>query len=192
MRNATLFLVAETEMVPRTADEVICRAIALYIVHVRAKTNDRDEARRLIEKFAAQDFFSPEERGFIDDPAPAAATLVNLRWRIEGVAVLLWATGIIADLPERDRVADDEEIGRLMNGLGTVGLQKRAVLRSDATLRALWSAYYDAHWAVRDAAIHGEPDPPGLNSDVVYERRYALGWLTRADGDDWDEISTDT
>jgi len=50
---------------------------------------------------------------------------------------------------------------------------------------------YRIHWAVVEAQLHKQPMPAGLNADVVYERHYALNWLTYY-GDDWDNVSTDT
>ncbi len=52
---------------------------------------------------------------------------------------------------------------------------------------------YHQHWRVRDAQLFGKPMPPELDPGIVYERRYGLSWLVGwGEGDDWDEVPTDT
>ena len=50
---------------------------------------------------------------------------------------------------------------------------------------------YRMHWALREIRINGEEPPDGFNPGIVYERDYALSWLTSANVA-WDEVETDT
>jgi hypothetical protein len=47
------------------------------------------------------------------------------------------------------------------------------------------------HWALVDARINEREAPAGMRSSIVYERHYALNWITVYE-DDWDDITTDT
>jgi hypothetical protein len=50
---------------------------------------------------------------------------------------------------------------------------------------------YRIHWAVVESRLNGEEPPSSLNPSVVYERHYALNWLTYY-AEDWDDVTTDT
>ena len=48
------------------------------------------------------------------------------------------------------------------------------------------------HWACVDARIQGEEVKGAINPSVIYERHYALNWLTKYQNQDWDNITTNT
>ncbi len=48
------------------------------------------------------------------------------------------------------------------------------------------------HWACVNARVKGEAVSGNLNSSIVYERHYALNWLTNYGGQEWDEVETNT
>ncbi len=51
---------------------------------------------------------------------------------------------------------------------------------------------YQAHWSVRDARINNKQIPASINPDVAQERHCAFNWVIGEDGDDWDDIETNT
>jgi len=72
-----------------------------------------------------------------------------------------------------------------------VAFQQNAKLRDDVEIAEMEQKLYHAQWQVRDAQLFKKPMPAGLHGSIVHERRYALSWLV-GDGDDWDEVPTDT
>lgn len=50
---------------------------------------------------------------------------------------------------------------------------------------------YRIDWAIVDARLNNKEPPGGFDPGVVFERHYALNWLTRY-SDDWDDVTTDT
>ena len=65
-------------------------------------------------------------------------------------------------------------------------------LRAEAEILAANEAIYQLHWSVRDARLFGRPTPAELHPGVIRERHYALNWLIGYNGQDWDDITTDT
>ncbi|WP_262898456.1 DUF4272 domain-containing protein [Hymenobacter negativus] len=56
--------------------------------------------------------------------------------------------------------------------------RQRARLRPAPEIRYAANLTYRYAWACVDARLKGQPAPVGLESAVVYERFYALNWLT--------------
>ena len=52
--------------------------------------------------------------------------------------------------------------------------------------------HYRLHWATTSARTKGEPAPAGLEPGVVFERHYALNWLTCFQDAEWDDVDTPT
>lgn len=173
----------------RSQEDVVRRAVALIVVAGKAVAG-HDVGRILMERSSAQSFLSPVEQEFMLDVDPDHASRAYFSWRYECLHVLLWSIGLIEELGAPTGACNIEFIDKTMVELEAHGLRERAQLRSSAELSAAADSLEYAHWAVRDAQIFGKPIPDGLTPDVVYERHYAINWLT---GDeDWDEVSTDT
>ena len=51
---------------------------------------------------------------------------------------------------------------------------------------------YRMNWACVDARITGQPVGGNINPSVIYERHYALNWLTNYMGQEWDGVQTNT
>ena len=51
---------------------------------------------------------------------------------------------------------------------------------------------YRYHWAIRDALRRGNPSSGSLHPGVVMERHKAFNWLIGYQGQDWEDVSTDT
>ena len=48
------------------------------------------------------------------------------------------------------------------------------------------------NWACVDARIKGEQVTGNINPSIIYERHYALNWLTNYQNQEWDEVQTNT
>jgi hypothetical protein len=190
----------EAEVVLRSSDEILQRALALLYVAVRAQVH-----RLGVEPIPAGQrehnpigfaSLTPRESAFIESDAsdPAAATAMS--WRFEAANTLLWALGLdqaritdgdqmidvdalwlsVADLAREDRTA---EMGRL-RPVGEI-------------LDALDRTWLE-HWIVREAQRQSVP-LTAINGDIVMERHVALNWLASFQNDSgvsWDETDTPT
>ncbi len=67
-----------------------------------------------------------------------------------------------------------------------------AKLRTATTILDEADLIYRIHWAVVDARLRRSPFPMAVEAGVVYERHYALNWLIGYQGQEWDDVSTDT
>ena len=182
----------ENEGTRRNTKAVVQRTIALAIVAVKGETGDHAMGQALIRQFNAAGFFTPKEQAFMDDPDPSDQERTNFAWRYEGVHVMLWALGISPDLERPDHICDVPFIANTLRELGTEGLMRRARLRPQKELLDAADLVYRYDWAAVNARLKGEEPPAGLDKGVVYERHYALNWLTGYMDQDWDDISTDT
>jgi len=182
----------ENESTHRNTKAVVQRTIALAIVAVKGETGDHAMGQALIRQFNAASFFTPKERAFMDDPDPSDQERTNFAWRYEGVHVMLWALGISPDLERPDHICDVPFIANTLRELGTEGLMRRARLRPQKELLDAADLVYRYDWAAVNARLKGEEPPARLDKGVVYERHYALNWLTGYMDQDWDDISTDT
>ena len=109
------------ETTRRTEEEVVQRVIALAIVAVKGETGDDALTHQIIEQFDAEDFFTPDEQAFIDNPNPTETDRIQFTWRYEGVQVLLWSVQIFDELNWPDQIADVPEIRRNVKRNGNRG-----------------------------------------------------------------------
>lgn len=181
----------EAEMVHRTAEAVALRALALAAVAAVA-TGGQDPARALLEDSRIDAALTPRERRFIDYPQPLREHCVQLSWRIEGVWVMLWALGLVAELERPAHQVDPGDAFAIIAERGHDRLIAEARLRPSAVLLDAADLIYRYHWATRDAEVTGQAPPAGLDRDVVVERHHALNWLIGYEDADWDEVTTDT
>jgi len=187
---------AEEDLLPdvmRSAAEVARRCCVLISI-VRAGHGEPREA--IIDWLKTEDlweFVSPYERRFLEDEFPTAQQFVNATWRVEASQALLWA---LDELPAMSGLTEmcrlDSQLTATPFLRPTSDFISTASLRTEEEIRGELDTVYDAHWRVRDAQLKRRPIPDGLNPGVIQERHYALNWLTGYDGQEWDEITTDT
>ena len=67
-----------------------------------------------------------------------------------------------------------------------------SAIRSKSEILDELDKTYRMNWTCVDARIKGEAVSGGINPSVVYERHYALNWLTRYQNQDWDDVTTNT
>ena len=182
----------DSQLPPRTTEEVALRAIALTVVAVKGESLDQDLTRDLIKRFDIYDSFTPDERRFIDDLSPSEHDRVQFSWRYESLNVMLWALSFIKQLGRPDRIVDAGHVVSFPADLGRKRFLKKAKLRAMSEILDETDLIYRYHWATTEARIKGTPPPAGLEPGVVYERHYSLNWLVRYFDQEWDKVSTDT
>ncbi len=198
-------LLGEKEEEPgRTAEEVCGRAAALLVVSLYSECRVGEkqsykEAREfvdpIIESYGAEEFFSPEERKYLNDPDSTEQTQIQYAWQYENLWVMEWALGLTEDLFWPTHICDVPGSVRIMSqGCSSMKeLLAAARLRSRKELLDQADLIYRLHWACVDARVMGMPAPGGLEEGVVMERHRALFWLAGCDDMClWDEVDLST
>ncbi len=181
-------LESEADAGGRTDDELRAQVLANALFWLRAVYASRAmphaDFLRAMEpvRDAAEPALAESHRAFIDDPSPGPDEVANAAWAIEGVATLLWASGLTRDLPWPDQPCDpgalEPSVERVLAG---------SPLKRRPTSDLLDQA--DLHYVLLGAVVRGKV--PGVDGSIVYERSRALGWLVQPDVD-WDDVDMTT
>ncbi|WP_046213524.1 DUF4272 domain-containing protein [Paenibacillus wulumuqiensis] len=201
--NATLPALLGDELADglRTRDEVAARAVAICITAVKGEcvgageTTEmtRELINRIIRQYDANRFFTPEEQAFIEQDQPGQEAAARFSWRYEALWVMLWALGHVDTLGEPTEICDvARTVGILQQFDSFAAFREGSRLREAAEILDAADLIYRYDWACVDSRVHQRPVPGGLDAGVVYERHYALNWLTGYLGQDWDHVRTDT
>jgi Domain of unknown function (DUF4272) len=118
---------------------------------------------------------------------------IDLYWYLESLWTLVWAGGLIPDIPIAEPVGD--HLASLLPNLqvGETGARFRAgfALRPFDQIYQMLDLYYRAHWYARDGQLRGY-DTGVFDIDVIMERRKALEWICDRQVADWDEAPDHT
>jgi hypothetical protein len=125
--------------------------------------------------------------GDVDAPEPELQQLlVDVSWREEALHALLWALGLVDDLPP-DRMCPKAPVyERLAPGLDPGNARQHVQLRPLAQIAAMLDFYYCLHWHARKAQYHGDVWDYQIAPGVVLERRRALEWLFQ--DAEWEDV----
>ncbi len=115
----------------------------------------------------------------------------SLRWYLEGLWALMWATKTVPDLDETEWCGENMAtfLPNLEENEGNEKIDQLKELRTDVEIYNMLDLYYRFHWYCVDERIKGVEAK--INEGVVYERRKALEWLINKDCD-WDDIEMGT
>ena len=185
-------VIGADEVVLRSADVVAWRALALFIVAVRAESLATERPipiGQLREKSPlAFEAMSPLEMEFINSESPDQQTVVNMAWRYECLAVLQWALGMQETLPFADNICDVPLAAQTMVQRDDRQIINMARLRPTEQLLDELDWNQRLLWAARQAGVDGTDPPEGIDGGVVAERQHALNWLVRFENADWDDV----
>lgn len=139
------------------------------------------------------DYASPKEKDVFENANRTQKDFDDATWRSEALWTLLWSLGKIDELDLPRQFYDSERLQQVLPkpGDSCARFINGASLRSKSELLDATDLIYRIHWAVEDARLKKTPIPAGFNPDIVYERHYALNWLTFY-SNDWDNVTTDT
>lgn len=193
----------ESEVRMKSREEMVKRAAALFAVAVYSETilsedSDREKAlfyfNKMNDLYGVKSYLTPNETEYINNPEPENQESIQYVWRYECCGVLLWAAGVVDDLPYPSEIIDVPVLAAIFwQHKGIEDLLSKGYARpetevldaADLTLR------YD--WACVEARIQGKEAPASLDSEIVVERHYAFNWIIGAnDGAEWDDISPNT
>jgi len=181
----------ETEITPRTAQEVAQRCLAVAIAAVKGETGDQELIEELVKEYGAREYFSPEEKKFIDNPNPSAQDRANFGWRYECAHVLLWSLGYVDKLQPPGEICNVAQEMGVVRDAGPDGLIQNARPRPLSEILDQADLYYRLHWAAIELRLQGK-DSGAVDEEIVMERHRALNWLIRYLDQDWDDVTTDT
>lgn len=188
-------VVDELQLLLRAPDEVARRALALFLVAVRAESVGEGDPIPLADLQERQplgwEALSPLEQEFFQEDDPPTELTIAMSWRYEALQLLLWALGH-CELPPATEIADVSGLVGFLVEADETQLVNEAALRPPNVLLDALDLHYRSHWAVRQAGMAGEQPPADLQPGVVLERHYALNWLTRFEEAPWDEVDTPT
>ena len=115
----------------------------------------------------------------------------TLRWYLEGLWALMWASKMIPHLDETEW--NDESMAMMLpnleEGEDNSRLQQVTTMHTAENIYTMLDFYYRLHWYCVDERIKGQEAV--INEGIVYERRRALEWLINNETD-WDEIEMGT
>ena len=176
----------------RTSQNIARRAVVLYAVVLVGYKLDKD-ATGWLKREGLWDYASKKEKDLLESRNRSEQDLRDATWRIEALLTLLWALEKIDKLELPRDQADGDIIEHILpkQGESTAKFINQATLRSKTELLDATDLIYRIHWAVVEAQEKKSPIPGNFDSDVVYERHYALNWLAY-NAEDWDNIHTDT
>ena len=185
-------VVSESEVMLRSADDVAWRALALFIVAVRAESlaSGKPIPIEALREKSPMSFqaLTTWEQDFLANDSPPEADVSAAGWRYEALSALQWALGLQSELPFPDKICDVPEAARLMIAMPAREMIETATLRAtDEILNAL-DRNYRLLWAARDSATRQSEPPGGIEGGVITERQHAFNWLTYFENADWDDV----
>jgi hypothetical protein len=187
-------LPCELELKLRSEKEIFLRAMALFVVALRAEsilTENPIETDSLKEQFSIVfDALSPAEQAFLDGKISDENQIVQFAWRYEGVALLMWVLGILPELPFPKEICDVSKIAKI--ALDWDAWKDKCEVKNIKDVLDVLDLHYRLHWLCRQSGIDGTTPSVDLDCGVLFERHYALNWLIHFENSDWDDVDTPT
>jgi hypothetical protein len=174
----------------RTPQQIAQRLVCLLLIADVAEGKTLAEYAAQLEAFNLREEATPDELAFAHDPTPIKQDVIKFSQRVEAAWVLGWALGVVETLGRPDDFCQPEALQRWRHPAGLADLMREARPRAATDVLDMYDLHYRYHWAVNDAELYGTRVPGHLIPAVVYERHYALHWLTSTL--EWDKVTTDT
>ncbi|MDP4264881.1 MAG: DUF4272 domain-containing protein [Bacteroidota bacterium] len=177
----------------RDAGDIAKRLLALTYLNIAADNGEKTEIINFLKSENIWDAVSENEKELFLKDKLTEKEEINISWRSEAIWLMLWAINKadISELPNEQCVIP-KMLDKLPEYLSsTTEFIKTAKRRTITEILDMSDLLYRIHWATRQAQIDGKDIPGGLDAGIVYERHYAINWITNY-GENWDDITTDT
>jgi len=186
---------ARSEDRVREAQEIARRSLALFGVIGLALRSPREEVLGWLKQASLWSELSPLELAYAESLSPTDRQRINASWRSEALLVLLWALGLVEQMPALNEQCDTSKFQAILPPFADITVDAfiaSAQRRSEDVLLDMAADLLDAHWSARDALIHGKAMPAHLDIGIIQERHHAINWVIGYEGLPWDEVPTDT
>jgi len=175
----------------RTSPELSARMHALLVTAAKGEGIGQEILDKMMTGKAIQDL-SGQETYILTSPTLSDQDKAYATWRYESLTTLLWAAGILPALPYPSTICNVGEAVQSILGKSRADFDVSISLRDPEEIMDQLDAIYLMDWACVDARLKGEEPGGNLHPGVVYERHYALNWLTRYQDQEWDQVQTNT
>ncbi len=175
----------------RTVQAVIDRAYALLLIAAKGEGVEQEHLTRTVQEKNIHSF-SPKETHIFQAAALSQQEQAYATWRYESLYTILWALGKMDNLKYPNEICDVEAVVGQIFTPSREDFTASVTLRSAEEILAELDKTYRMNWACVDARIKGQAVGGNINPSVIYERHYALNWLTNYQNQDWDEVQTNT
>lgn len=187
-----LFTDPETQVTLRTQDEAVDRALALCYLGLKSEGLQPGHLAEIDRDYRITPKLTPKEKRYATATAPTEQQRIDANWRYESLHVLLWSLGFVDTLEYPDHMCNVAADVRIIHDLTETQFRQKAVLRSKKEILDQRDLALRLNWACVSARLKEQPAPGNLDKGVVFERHYALNWLTSYARQAWDDVSTYT
>ncbi|MEP6931649.1 MAG: DUF4272 domain-containing protein [Flavobacterium sp.] len=146
-----------------------------------------------IEDHDLSQFLSDSEKEILDKENEDLTQfeINSLRWYLESLWALMWATNMIPGLEAEEYIGDNMAslLPNLENGDNNSKINDLKTLKSEIEICTILDYYYRLHWYCVDERLNGRESK--LNEGLVYERRKSLEWIYNQEND-WDNVEIST
>jgi hypothetical protein len=180
---------AEEDIELRSIKDIGERILCLFCLAGTAFEKGDISFIEYLKKYNLWESLSKEEKLYLSNPTYETQAQLNATWRLEALYVLVWAVGLVPELPFPTQQASVEEfIDSLPKSDESPELFIKSLkLRTIPEIMNASDLIYRLHWAVRNYEKN-----LNLDGSVIQERHHAMNWLTNYDGEKWDWVATDT
>ena len=179
-------------VVLRPVEEAARRAMCLYLIAARAEGESLAQFEAGVRRYGLEEAVTADEWAYARESEPIEQDTIKFSQRYESYWTLLWALGFVPQIGWPDTFADVDKARQILASRSAEQFIAQAKLRPVAHLLDELDLVYRMNWAVIDAELYGKGAPADLEQAAVYERHYALNWLTGYLDQEWDRVTTDT
>ena len=176
----------------RSRMKIVNRAYALMIIAIKGEGGVSPEQLQKPIEEKSINAFSPKEQSILNTNELSDQEKSYATWRYESLYTLLWALNIFSELKSPNEICDVPAVVSAIIKPSKTDFINSCKLRSKEEILDELDKIYRMNWACVDARIKGEAVGGNINPSVIYERHYALNWLTNYRDQEWDQVSTDT
>ncbi len=114
---------------------------------------------------------------------------IQISWQFEGYLILLWALGLVDEVPFPDTLVDPDSVTAVVSACDTYReLLEKCSLRDVNEVLDLADLTYRYNWYCVESKINDEDTV--INPEIVMERHRALLWLLS--DVKWDKVEINT
>jgi hypothetical protein len=195
INNHLPYLESEEEATIRTPKEIAQRVCVLASINpVAFDSLSGEEATNYLKQYNLWDYVTPDEKDFLAHPTDEQKR--NETWKCEGIWTLMWALKKVENLGSPSELCNLDSISPDIYPVGPNKdpndfINSITETRTKQEILDACDLYYRLDWACVDARINNR-QLQGAHPGAVYERHYALNWLTNYSDQEWDDVTCDT